>query len=535
MNEPGGLGDANPRVRLRALETAIRRQEREKLPEILTRLDLEENGHVVSKMIIAVGHLGEARHLSHLLRYLSDPDTRVVASSIEAIMLLGATDARARVRPLLKHKDSRIRANALLYLRDDPAVDAAAELRSMLSSKEYRHKLSALYALSQLDSATHWSLVETVLGDINDEVRERAFDLLEKWAAEGNEDAQAMLQMCLDGEVAIKQESLFLHRASPVRRVTAFLIDSLIIAAGCFAAFSMASVLPEALVQMSVFLVLAIASGFFFIRDAYNDGRGFGKKVMGLRTVDLASNRGCTRAQSLLRQGFLGLGLAGPVELVLLHTDPGGRRMGDWMVNTQVIDEKESPVGAGEVFAAGCVYLLLILALMGMVGSLFKAPVTEHRSVAEGYGIKLPEGWEFEGDPAMTVSLKRRSLLRGEEISGSLVALPRTASSTAPAAPEADQMAEVQKDLLEMLRMIDPAAELVGEPAPQRFMVSGKEALLLDVGFKIRDSEGIVRNMRVITDRIDLELQLMCFDRAVWDQRKGEVEQLLAGVELIAP
>lgn len=536
---PGSLGDPNPRVRIMVLTHAIESADSSIVPHAIGRLEVEENTFVLSKLLIALGHLSDQNSADILVAHLDHQDPRVVASAIESLNRLGYEDARSKIRPLTKHKSPRIRANALLYCSSDPSVDLRESLRKMLTGKEYPFKLSALYALSKLPPGPHCEMVETVLGDINDEVREKAFNLLEMWAKEGVADARAMLEMCTDGEVAIKQESLYLQKAPAPRRLIAFAIDFLLVGSGTMMLAGAVYVLPGVGRVLSG-IVLAVGTGFFFVRDAFNGGRGLAKKMLGLRTVDLAANRGCTKAQSLLRQGFAGLGLAGPVEIVMMHTDPAGRRMADWMVNTQVIDEKEQPLSLLEGLMAAFIYLFLAVAALALLRSFFTPPDRQFKSRPFGYTLQLPAGWEFERMKDNPLQARRRSLLRGEELNlnlyvsrvesdldHSIRAVQNViAGRETPIVLKRDHK-DFQEEMLEVLRRLSKEIRLE-EPKRLDRVVAGVQAFVCDIPFETHGQEGVARGIRFKKGNNFYEFLVTSLDRSVFQIRENELDQLLA-------
>ncbi|MBI4860332.1 MAG: RDD family protein [Candidatus Riflebacteria bacterium] len=541
---PVGLNDPNPRVRILILEDSIERGDRVVLGLIANRLVQEDNLHVLSKLIVALGHLGVVETGYAVAEYLTHPDERVVASAVEALDRLGHEASRGKIRPMLVHRCPRIRANALLYFRDDETVGLGEYLAKMLDAKEYRMKLSGLYALSRLGPDAHGGLVERVLGDINDDVRERAFGLLSDWAAEGHADSKAMLEMCLAGDVDIKRESLFLVRAAPGRRILAWVIDLVAIGVTAgFLAITAASAAPPSLGGAAVGIVFAAGTLAFFVRDWANDGRGLGKKLVGLRVVDLASNRGCTRIQSLVRQAFLGLGLVGLVEFLLLHTDEEGRRIADRLVNTQVIEEKEQPLSCLGSLVVAVVYLTLAASIVTGVGSAFVPEKRTYRSTGLGYSVQIPQSWSFALKSDQLVVMKRRSLLRGEEINATLRVAARSRSLEAalraldPRRPSwsvnlQDGARKARRQIVDELKSSSKEVQVEDGPAPADLTVAGERAVVFDVVFRVRGQEGQVRAVLFSRGERSFLLQLVATDRAAFKSREAEVEELLKGMSV---
>lgn len=82
---------------------------------------------------------------------------------------------------------------------------------------------------------------------------------------------------------------------------------------------------------------------YFLVKDGWPGGQSIGKKILGLMVVTLNDRRPCTRWRSAIRQfaiivvNFIPY-IGSLVEPVLVLADKGGRRLGDQMAKTQVIE-----------------------------------------------------------------------------------------------------------------------------------------------------------------------------------------------------
>lgn len=132
-------------------------------------------------------------------------------------------------------------------------------------------------------------------------------------------------------------------RANLLNRFLAKFIDFLVIGA-------MATVVKAPIGSLAALTYSLIADGFF-------DGRSLGKKMIGLRVVNLRTGMPCNFKDSILRNipiaavvmfalipilGWILLFTAGVVimlfESYLIYSDEGGIRIGDIFADTQVID-----------------------------------------------------------------------------------------------------------------------------------------------------------------------------------------------------
>lgn len=99
---------------------------------------------------------------------------------------------------------------------------------------------------------------------------------------------------------------------------------------------------------------------YSMISDGFFDGRSLGKKLIGLRVVNLKTGLPCSFKDSMLRNIPIGLTVLFAVipilgwillftvglvmilfESYLIYSDDGGIRIGDIFADTQVVDAKE--------------------------------------------------------------------------------------------------------------------------------------------------------------------------------------------------
>lgn len=82
-----------------------------------------------------------------------------------------------------------------------------------------------------------------------------------------------------------------------------------------------------------------------FTKDGHDNGRSYGKRAMGLMVVNIKTNTPCTVGESSLRALMLALmnaipGVGGLIEPLVALVQEDGRRVGDMVAGTQVIDAK---------------------------------------------------------------------------------------------------------------------------------------------------------------------------------------------------
>ena len=124
-----------------------------------------------------------------------------------------------------------------------------------------------------------------------------------------------------------------------IKRTSAFLFDGLLVA-------------PILLWAPGSFWWL-IGIGYFLLRDAVINGRSIGKFIVGLTVMDRHKNA-CGFMRSILRNLLLFFP-GPPIEFFVLAFSMGGRRLGDRLAKTQVIDTRP--------YLRGVWFLLLTLSL----------------------------------------------------------------------------------------------------------------------------------------------------------------------------
>ncbi|MFH1722235.1 MAG: RDD family protein [Candidatus Altiarchaeota archaeon] len=140
-----------------------------------------------------------------------------------------------------------------------------------------------------------------------------------------------------------------LKKASPPKRLFAYLLDAiiylLILFIG-FVPFFLSSFFESKILNFvgAVYfsLIFLVATILYLIKDGLFGGLSPGKWIIGLRVVDHRSKRPCTKTKSIIRNlslTVLTITLVGGfIELILTFVLADGRRLGDKLAKTQVID-----------------------------------------------------------------------------------------------------------------------------------------------------------------------------------------------------
>lgn len=92
----------------------------------------------------------------------------------------------------------------------------------------------------------------------------------------------------------------------------------------------------------TIFALAGICWGLYytFCKDGLGAGQSYGKKMNGLMVVNLLTNQPCSKSNSAIRALILMIPFVGIVECFMVLFTDKGRRLGDKVAETQVIEVK---------------------------------------------------------------------------------------------------------------------------------------------------------------------------------------------------
>ena len=179
------LNADSPSDRMNALQEIVDEGDPARIPEVLTRLRIEKNLKVKAALLAALGQLGGDEEVDHIKLYLEHPDARIRATAVENIGKLNPENMVQLLKPFLEDEDNRTAANAIVALGDCEEVQLIPALEKLASSKKVNYRKSAIYAILQLEESDAASLLVKLGKDSNNEVAERAKEVLELLKAKG--------------------------------------------------------------------------------------------------------------------------------------------------------------------------------------------------------------------------------------------------------------------------------------------------------------------------------------------------------------
>ena len=178
LARPAGSGDGVAGVEariatLRGIEAAM---DREVLPELLARLEVEESPKVRAVLVRVLGKLGDAGLLPVLEGCLKDEDGRVRANAVEAVAgFITDPEHLKCLEPLLRDDNNRTKCNAVLALWGKVGNGPVQAMKELASSVDKNTRLSAVYAIHQIGEAAS-SLLTPLVNDTDADVKQKALE-----------------------------------------------------------------------------------------------------------------------------------------------------------------------------------------------------------------------------------------------------------------------------------------------------------------------------------------------------------------------
>lgn len=127
------------------------------------------------------------------------------------------------------------------------------------------------------------------------------------------------------------------------KRIVAYLIDHFlvvlaIVLVGCgIVVLERMFGMPEWAFILITILISFVCTAYVFLKDGW-DGRGVGKRIMGLQVIDVITGAPVSMKIAALR--YLILRVLSLVEIVFIFVQPNHRGIGDWLGHSVVIQRK---------------------------------------------------------------------------------------------------------------------------------------------------------------------------------------------------
>lgn len=173
-------------VEISKITEMIRRNKTDFLPELVEKLNTDDNPYVIAAIISAIGILGNKTHAGLIIPFLNNRDTRVIANSIEALEKLGDSTYLEYMFKGVLHPDSRVKTNAIKAIwkftqkngNSDQAIIQKLEKMAMSERGEIYNP--ALYVLGEIGSDSAISALERIALNAERAISIKALETIQK-------------------------------------------------------------------------------------------------------------------------------------------------------------------------------------------------------------------------------------------------------------------------------------------------------------------------------------------------------------------
>lgn len=168
------LSSIDFKIRVKAIIELSQTPDEATIDRLFELLGEERHEHVVATLVKYMAYYGDDRYFGAVLPYLSHPDNRVRANTIEGIELAGAKEAAIHIIPLLKDTDNRVRANAAKFLINSHRNDVETTIKDMIDSEFEWMRDSAVFVIDTVKPEHAIDLLEKLTTDPNTEIAKKA-------------------------------------------------------------------------------------------------------------------------------------------------------------------------------------------------------------------------------------------------------------------------------------------------------------------------------------------------------------------------
>lgn len=159
------------RVKVAMLDTIRKCGDVYNVPALMELYDREEDPFVRATLVKVVGYLGDASHIPFLKKALEDPNSRVIANTIEALEQIGGDTS---FRLIMEHVDSdspRIKANAIAAIYRMRGLILKETIEEMFTAGDESMRASAIYIVGELKLLDSFELLDRAFNDPSSKVR----------------------------------------------------------------------------------------------------------------------------------------------------------------------------------------------------------------------------------------------------------------------------------------------------------------------------------------------------------------------------
>lgn len=197
--------------RINLIQSLIKNERKDVLSELVFYTETDQDAFVVSKLIIALGILGDDSYIPIIKRFIKNSDFRIRANAIEALGYIGSDEIVPFLLACLEDSDNRVKANAVKELKKFGIDIITKTLDQMVSSNEIWMRDSAVNALNEICTERFLPHLIKLLNDPKEVIRAQAFKGIQKLSERGVVLAQEISRRISDCKIKDNDITTFLN------------------------------------------------------------------------------------------------------------------------------------------------------------------------------------------------------------------------------------------------------------------------------------------------------------------------------------
>lgn len=182
IGAPGGSDPLFSEVgahRLSEVNRIIAEFDTEKLANLCAAIQGEEDPMILVQMLKAVSIIGNPESITYIENCLSSDEPAVRMATIDTISSIAGDSTPDNLDPLLYDEDPMVRASAVVALKRAYPQPALRTLQEMAEHENIAFRNAALYALSGIADEACIPIINIMLSDSDDGIKEQVQQLVE--------------------------------------------------------------------------------------------------------------------------------------------------------------------------------------------------------------------------------------------------------------------------------------------------------------------------------------------------------------------
>ena len=174
------LSSIDFKIRVKAIIELSKTPDDSTADRLFELLGEECHEHVVATLVKYLACFNDERYLHSVIPYLSHPDNRVRANTVEGIEMAHVKDGAIHIIPLLQDEDNRVRANAAKYLINSHSEDVEATILDMIHSEFEWMRDSAIFVIDTVKPKGSLQMLATLAEDEVSEIAVKATESISR-------------------------------------------------------------------------------------------------------------------------------------------------------------------------------------------------------------------------------------------------------------------------------------------------------------------------------------------------------------------